>query len=85
MRSHEKRRWLFEETTQSQISTSILKYTTILNWRILGRKLPERWAWGPVVDLRLSLSGASDLGKNFWLAVKWGWHLDKADVLPPAM
>jgi len=26
--SHEKRRWLFEEPTQSQISTSILKYTT---------------------------------------------------------
>ena len=29
VRSHEKRRWLFEEPTQSQISTSILKYTTI--------------------------------------------------------
>ena len=28
VRSHEKRRWLFEEPTQSQISTSILKYTT---------------------------------------------------------
>jgi len=28
-RVHEKRRLLFEESTQSQISTSILKYTTI--------------------------------------------------------
>ena len=43
MRSHEKRRWLFEQPTQSQISTSILKYTTINLVQLKHAGTSRRW------------------------------------------
>ena len=58
----ESRRWLFEEPTQSQISTSILKYTTIDNLvRGGGAQRGERGG-GRRLGLRVGMTVRTTVG-----------------------
>ena len=43
----------------------------IVNWLILGSKVPGRLFSDRPIDLRLWLLGAVHLGEWFWLAVKF--------------